>query len=81
MNVPEKGSYGVGMMFFTNNEEEQKEIEANLNAFIEQEGQKFIGWRTVPIDVCVSGKAEKRHVPLFAKYLSDQARYSRWISI
>ena len=33
LNLPEKGRYGVGMIFFSNNENEQKEIEAHVNDF------------------------------------------------
>ena len=63
MNLPEKGQYGVGMLFFTNDESEQKEIEANLNALIEQEGQIVLGWRTCSCR-CRKNREqlEKKHV-------------------
>ncbi|TWI59021.1 glutamate synthase large subunit [Halalkalibacter nanhaiisediminis] len=63
MNLPNKGRYGVGMLFFSNDTNEQKEIEANLNKLIEQEGQKILGWRTVPVDVEKLGMVGKQTCP------------------
>ena len=63
LNLPEKGRYGVGMLFFTNDEKEQNEVEAKVNAFIEQEGQIVLGWRNVPVDVSKLGEAGKETCP------------------
>ncbi|MDQ0220643.1 glutamate synthase large subunit [Peribacillus cavernae] len=64
MNLPEKGRYGVGMIFFSNNDMERKEIEARLNTFIEQEGQIVLGWRTVPINVGTIGTVAQQSCPV-----------------
>ncbi len=48
LHLPEKGEYGVGQLFFTEDEEERIAIEAKINEFIEAEGQTLIGWRWVP---------------------------------
>lgn len=40
LNLPEKGRYGVGMIFFSNNEDERREIEAYINKLIEEEGDR-----------------------------------------
>ena len=64
MNLPEKGRYGVGMLFFSNNDDERNEIEARLNAFIEQEGQTLLGWRTVPVDATKIGEVGKETCPM-----------------
>ncbi|WP_339213612.1 glutamate synthase large subunit [Solibacillus sp. FSL W8-0372] len=50
INLPEKGAYGVGQIFFTNDEIERKKIEQKMNELIQQEGQELIGWRTAPIN-------------------------------
>ncbi|CAN7520855.1 glutamate synthase large subunit [Peribacillus frigoritolerans] len=63
MNLPAKGRYGVGMLFFSNNDDERNEIEARLNAFIEQEGQTLLGWRTVPVDATKIGEVGKETCP------------------
>ncbi|WP_336045608.1 glutamate synthase large subunit [Solibacillus ferritrahens] len=49
-NLPEKGAYGVGQIFFTNDETERTKIEQKMNELIQQEGQELIGWRTAPIN-------------------------------
>ncbi|WP_077621836.1 glutamate synthase large subunit [Sediminibacillus massiliensis] len=51
MELPETGRYGVGMVFFSNDDEERKQIEEQLNNYIAQEGQTLLGWRDVPVDV------------------------------
>ncbi|MCB7372754.1 hypothetical protein LI003_22950, partial [Bacteroides caccae] len=51
INLPEKERYGVGMVFFSQKEDERKKIEKQINALIEQEGQVVLGWRTVPVNV------------------------------
>ena len=48
LQLPENGEYGVGQLFFTENEEERLAIEAKVNELIEAENQTVIGWRLVP---------------------------------
>ncbi|WP_053219516.1 glutamate synthase large subunit [Virgibacillus senegalensis] len=51
MELPEAGKYGVGMVFFSRDETEQQQLEGYVNHIIEQEGQKLLGWRDVPVNV------------------------------
>ncbi|TSI06858.1 glutamate synthase large subunit [Lysinibacillus sp. BW-2-10] len=46
--LPQKGDYGVGQLFFTEDLGAREAIEQKINELIEQEGQKLIGWRTAP---------------------------------
>ncbi|MEK3796688.1 glutamate synthase large subunit [Peribacillus sp. FSL H8-0477] len=64
MNLPEKGRYGVGMVFFSTDHKEQVEIENKLTDYIENEGQKVLGWRTVPVDVTKLGETGKNTCPV-----------------
>jgi glutamate synthase (NADPH) large chain len=48
LNLPEKGEYGVGQLFFTENDEQRLAIEQKFEQLIEEEGQILIGWRTAP---------------------------------
>ena len=80
MNLPEKGRYGVGMLFFSNNDKERNEIEAHLNAFIEQEGQTSLAGEHVPVDVSKNRRSRKRDMSdRFAKYLSGQVKIFKMI--
>lgn len=63
MNLPAKGRYGVGMLFSSEIESEQKEIETYINELIKQEGQTLLGWRNVPVDVEKIGKVGKETRP------------------
>ncbi|RFU71060.1 glutamate synthase large subunit [Peribacillus saganii] len=64
LKLPEKGRYGVGMIFFSRNESEQKEIEAVINRLIEEEGQTLLGWRTVPVNIDEIGETGKKTCPV-----------------
>ncbi len=47
-DLPENGKYGVGMLFLPQDDETRAACEKIFLEFIEQEGQKFLGWRDVP---------------------------------
>ncbi|WP_419882240.1 glutamate synthase large subunit [Peribacillus sp. B-H-3] len=63
INLPPQGSYGVGMLFFSNDDKKQGEIEEKINAYIKQEGQLVLGWRTVPVDFRKVGKLARMSTP------------------
>ncbi|MCM3719339.1 glutamate synthase large subunit [Fictibacillus phosphorivorans] len=63
-DLPEQGKYGVGMIFFPNDEEAQMKLEKQINRFIEQEGQKLLGWRTVPTDRFSIGEKAQNTCPI-----------------
>ena len=64
MTLPEKGRYGVGMMFFSNDDSERDQIEAQLTKLIEEEGQILLGWRTVPVNANDIGPVAKMSCPV-----------------
>lgn len=63
-HLPEKGRYGVGMVFFSKDDGERGQIEAHMNQLIEQEGQSVLGWRTVPINVGKIGTVAQESAPV-----------------
>jgi glutamate synthase (NADPH/NADH) large chain len=48
--LPETGSYAIGMVFLPRAEDAQEAFESIINEVIEAEGQSVLGWRTVPVD-------------------------------
>lgn len=74
-DLPAKGGYGVGMLFFTDDNKEREEIEKKFNETIQLEGQQLIGWRTVPINANALSKTAKETVPVvrqvFIKSLNE----------
>ncbi|ALC81284.1 MULTISPECIES: glutamate synthase large subunit [Bacillus] len=61
--LPEQGRYGVGMAFFSTNEQERKKIEEQINTLIRNEGQQLLGWRTVPVNPDKIGKTAHGSLP------------------
>jgi glutamate synthase domain-containing protein 1 len=47
-NLPASGQYGVGMVFLPRNDIHRRAIRLHFEKIIESEGQRVIGWRTVP---------------------------------
>jgi glutamate synthase (NADPH) large chain len=63
-DLPNIGEYGVGQIFFTNNEVERLAIENKFNELIEAEGQQLIGWRTAPVNPSVLSEIAKKTAPV-----------------
>jgi len=63
IELPPEGDYGAGVVFMS---PEPSEREATMQIFehiIRDEGQKFIGWRTVPVKSEILGKTSGRYEP------------------
>lgn len=81
--IPEKGQYGVGMLFFTEADEERQAIEQRINDTIFAEGQELIGWRTVPTDKSMLSDSARNTAPVVrqvfikAKSLPDSLSFER----
>ncbi len=48
--LPEPKQYGVGMVYHSQNADERKACEKLFEKIVKDEGQAFLGWRTVPTD-------------------------------
>src|SRR5437868_2652387 len=48
--LPSYGEYGVGMAFVPRSDSDRRECEKRLETVVKEEGQAFLGWRTVPTD-------------------------------
>lgn len=83
LNLPAKGEYGVGQLFFTEDIRERESIEQKINELIEQEGQTLIGWRTAPTnkgnlsDIAKSTAPVVRQVFIKAKNVKDTLAFER----
>ncbi|WP_445487047.1 glutamate synthase large subunit [Niallia sp. 03133] len=63
-SLPEKGQYGVGMIFFSQKDQDREKIEEKINEYIAAEGQVLLGWRTVPTDFRKIGKVAQKSCPI-----------------
>jgi glutamate synthase (NADPH) large chain len=61
--IPEEGSYGVGMTFFPKNRQLYKKSKALLNKIIEDLGFNLLGYRDVPVDETVPGSGALEVMP------------------
>ncbi|HEX8068129.1 MAG TPA: glutamate synthase large subunit, partial [Thermoleophilaceae bacterium] len=53
--LPERGRYGVGVVFLPREPDRRREVEAIVEQTIEEGGQRLLGWRDVPVDHDVPG--------------------------
>src|SRR4051812_22768050 len=80
--LPEPGRYACGMVFLPREDEPRAEIEALIERQIEKYGQKFLGWRDVPVDRDVPGKTAAEVQPVIRQVfvgstLDDQDAFER----
>ncbi len=71
-NLPEKGQYGVGMVFLPQDENHRRECEVILSEIITQEGQKLLGWRTVPVNDASLGKTARNCMPVIRQVFIEK---------
>jgi glutamate synthase (NADPH/NADH) large chain len=72
IDLPEAGSYGIGMTFFPKNKQLFKKSKELLNQIIEKLDFELIGYRAVPVDETVPGSGALEVMPnieqLFLKH-------------
>ena len=64
-DLPQKGSYGVGMVFAHRYDDFRKTQIETFEKIVQQEGQTILGWREVPIDKTTIGEGAKAVMPRF----------------
>jgi glutamate synthase (ferredoxin) len=62
--LPEPGHYGVGMVFLPTHPDDQHRCERLVVDIINEEGQKFLGWRSVPTDNSKLGRTARATEPI-----------------
>jgi len=64
IKLPPYEAYGVGMVFLPRSDEGQKQCEAIFERIVAEEGQRVLGWRTVPTDDSPIGPTAKAGEPV-----------------
>ncbi|MDQ7093114.1 glutamate synthase large subunit [Desulfosporosinus sp. PR] len=87
-DLPAKGSYGVGMVFAHKYEDFRKIQIETFEKIVEEEGQRILGWREVPIDKTTIGEGAKAVMPRFIQVfiakeagISDEMDFERKLYI
>lgn len=65
IDLPPEGQYGAGIVFLPPNSQERNKIEEWTEHIIHEEGQRFLGWRSVPHDSNKIGKVARSVEPEF----------------
>ena len=63
VHLPAPKEYGVGMIYLSPDAKERKNCEKIFESIVKEEGQTFLGWRTVPIDNGSLGPTAKASEP------------------
>jgi glutamate synthase (NADPH) large chain len=62
-DLPQKGSYGTGMVFLPKSSKDNKFCKDVFERIIKLEGQRLLGWRKVPVDNSDIGTTAKETEP------------------
>jgi glutamate synthase (NADPH/NADH) large chain len=87
IELPHFGEYGVGMVFLPPNPENRRFCEAVLEKVIREEGQRFLGWRDVPVDSSAIGTVAHEAEPFIRQVFvgknpaMDQPQFERKLYI
>ncbi|MEH7120805.1 glutamate synthase large subunit [Neobacillus vireti] len=63
IELAEEGKYGIGMIFLPQDPEVRKKTQKQIENVIKEEGQVFLGWRTVPVNDSYVGDMAKKSKP------------------
>ncbi|HXN05979.1 MAG TPA: glutamate synthase large subunit [Nitrospiria bacterium] len=69
--LPNPGSYGLGMAFLPVQSTERAECERIIEEMIRGEGQKFIGWREVPVHPAKIGRMARESAPVIKQFFVE----------
>ncbi|HUG45771.1 MAG TPA: glutamate synthase large subunit [Sphingomicrobium sp.] len=64
INLPPSGDYAVAMCFLPRDSQSRSEAEARLERFVRLEGQLFLGWRDVPVNLAGLGAGVTASAPV-----------------
>ncbi|MFC0557592.1 glutamate synthase large subunit [Halalkalibacter alkalisediminis] len=84
ITLPEEGGYGIGMVFLPQDPEIRKQTQKQVQDIIKDEGQVFLGWRTVPTNDSFVGDMAKKSKPFIRQMfiapssdITDQDAFER----
>jgi glutamate synthase (NADPH) large chain len=63
ITLPERGQYGVGMVFLPERVDERNECLELFEKVVREEGQRLLGWRRVPVDASKCGQLARDCMP------------------
>jgi len=73
IDLPEEGQYGAGVVFLSPNPSEREATMQIFEHIIREEGQRFIGWRTIPVKSEILGKTSGRYEPVMKQIFIERS--------
>ncbi len=70
IDLPPAGKYGVGVLF---EGEESADCEGSLREIVEEEGERFLGFREVPVDSEKCGDLARRVMPRIRQFFIESS--------
>jgi glutamate synthase (NADPH/NADH) large chain len=77
VTLPAPGRYGIGFIYLPKERIAREAVENIIEKVIVDEGERFLGWRDVPVDESVPGEGARMTLPLFRQCFigaSDEIR-------
>lgn len=71
--LPEKGKYGVGMIFLPKEPKEYEKAKTILRQLVESRGHEILGWRPVPTDNSELGKGALDTQPIIEQFFITES--------
>ena len=71
--LPAPGRYGVGMLFLSRDERRRMAAEAAFEAIVREQGQRFLGWRSVPVNASTLGKTSRACMPVIRQAFIEKS--------
>ncbi len=82
--LPAAGDYGAGLVFLPHDQVERAKFQTMLAGIVTEEGQRLLGWRTVPTDDRLLGETARSVEPVIRQVFigrgpatRDQAHFER----
>ncbi|MGD9763692.1 MAG: glutamate synthase large subunit [Candidatus Binatia bacterium] len=72
--LPPVGEYGVGLVFLPPNVRERNYCEQTFAKVVREEGQRLLGWRTVPVDASRCGRLAQSNLPVIRQIFIGKGR-------
>src|SRR5512138_606669 len=64
-SLPAAGAYAAGLVFLPHDDRDKDTIKSLIARIVEEEGQRLLGWREVPIDDRLVGPSARAAAPSF----------------
>ena len=72
--LPERGRYGVGVVFLPSDPDQRETCERIIERVVAEEGQRFLGWRDMPVSPDAIGTRAARVMPTIRQFFVAGAR-------